>query len=84
MLSHAGYAREAIGKIAAELNDAIDFDRDRHILERYGITREHLMSRMGASPYRSGAGGRRGAVQRPEKRHRTRAKKSPSAGGRLD
>ena len=50
ILRRAGYPRETIEKIAAQLPDPIDADRDAAILERYGLTRERLMDRMGASP----------------------------------
>jgi hypothetical protein len=50
LLRRVGYPRELIEEIAAQLADPIDVERDSHILERYGLTREHLMDRLGASP----------------------------------
>ena len=50
VLQRAGYPHELIEEIAAQLEDPIDPDRDSPILERYGITRGHLMDLMGASP----------------------------------
>ncbi len=50
VLRRAGYPAEEIEKIAAQLPDPIDVDRDSEILARNGLSRAHLMSRMGASP----------------------------------
>jgi len=50
LLRRVGYPRELIAEIAAQLPDPIDVERDSHILERYALTREHLMDRLGASP----------------------------------
>jgi hypothetical protein len=50
ILRRAGYTPEQIQVVAAQLPDPIDADRDRQILDGYGITRGHLMELMGASP----------------------------------
>jgi len=50
ILRRAGYSEEAINDLTAELGDPIDLDRDRRILDRLGLTRDRLMSIMGASP----------------------------------
>ena len=50
VLKRAGYPPEVIEEIAAQLPDPIDVDRDAHILDRYNLTRGHLMQVMGASP----------------------------------
>jgi len=50
LLRRVGYPRELIEEIAAQLADPIDVERDSHILEQYGLTRQHLMDRLGASP----------------------------------
>jgi len=39
-----------VEEIVAQLADPIDVDRDSQILERYGLSRDYLMDRMGASP----------------------------------
>ena len=50
VLKRAGYPPEVIEEVAAQLADPIDVDRDAHILDRYSLTRGHLMQVMGASP----------------------------------
>lgn len=50
LLRRAGYPQEVIEEVAAQLADPIDVERDSRILERYGLTRERLMDRLGASP----------------------------------
>ncbi len=50
MLRRAGYEPEAAEDIAAQLSDNVDLDRDRKLLERYGLTQEQLMDRLGGSP----------------------------------
>jgi hypothetical protein len=50
VLRRVGYPPEVIKEILAQLADPIDPNRDSKVLERYGVTREHLMGRMGASP----------------------------------
>ena len=49
LLRRVGYTQEAIEEITAQLPDPIDVTRDSHILERYNLTREHLMDRLGAT-----------------------------------
>ena len=49
LLRRAGYRQEVIEEITAQLRDPIDVDRDSHILERYHLTREHLMDRLGGT-----------------------------------
>jgi hypothetical protein len=48
VLRRAGYPRKVIEEITAQLPDPIDVERDKPILDRYDITRERLMDRMGA------------------------------------
>jgi hypothetical protein len=48
LLRRVGYPPELIEKIAAQLPDPIDVDRDSRILGHYGLTREHIMDRLGA------------------------------------
>jgi hypothetical protein len=50
VLRRVGIPAETIVRIGVELADPIDLDRDRAVLGRYGITREHLVDRMGGSP----------------------------------
>jgi hypothetical protein len=50
LLRRLGYPAKAIEEIAAQLADPIHFERDSHILERYGVTLNKLMDRLGASP----------------------------------
>lgn len=49
LLRRVGYTQEVIEEITAQLRDPIDVDRDSHILERYHLTREHLMDRLGGT-----------------------------------
>ena len=37
-------------ELAPVLPDVVDFDRDHALLERYGVDRDELVSRMGGSP----------------------------------
>jgi hypothetical protein len=50
VLRRTGYPPDEIDEIAAHLPEPIDVDRDSRLLARYGLTRERLMDRMGASP----------------------------------
>jgi len=50
MLQRVGYPANLIDEIAAQVGDPVDHERDREILERYGVTRGHLSELMGASP----------------------------------
>lgn len=50
VLRRVGYPADVINELVAQLDDPVDADRDRHILERYGVTRERLMKMIGASP----------------------------------
>ena len=49
-LRRAGYSDEFISEVLSELPDPIDLQRDRRIFDRYGLTTERLMDRMGGSP----------------------------------
>jgi len=49
-LIREGMGREHIEEILAKLPDPIDVDRDGDFLLRYGITRDHLIDRLGGSP----------------------------------
>jgi hypothetical protein len=50
VLSRVGVPKEKIADIMSELADPIDVDRDTAILEKYGISRDVLVDRMGGSP----------------------------------
>jgi hypothetical protein len=50
VLRRVGVSKEKIADIMSELGDPIDVDRDSAILEKYGISRDVLVDRMGGSP----------------------------------
>jgi hypothetical protein len=50
VLRRAAYSDEFITEVLDQLPDPIDLDRDRQILDRYGLNSERLMDRMGGSP----------------------------------
>jgi hypothetical protein len=50
VLRRVGVSKEKIADIMSELGDPIDIDRDTAILEKYGISRDVLVDRMGGSP----------------------------------
>jgi hypothetical protein len=50
VLRRVGVSNEKIADIMSELGDPIDIDRDTAILEKYGISRDVLVDRMGGSP----------------------------------
>jgi hypothetical protein len=50
VLHRAGYSDEFIHEVLSQLPDPIDLQRDGQIFERYGLTAERLMDRMGGSP----------------------------------
>ncbi len=50
MLRRAGYPPEIVDEVAAQLPDTIDLVRDRQLLERYGLSADQLMDRLGGSP----------------------------------
>jgi hypothetical protein len=50
VLRRAGIADETIAELERELSDPVDVDRDGPLLQRYGITRDSLISRLGGSP----------------------------------
>jgi hypothetical protein len=50
VLRRAGVPEETIRELMAALPDPIDMERDANLLASYGITREHLVDRMGGSP----------------------------------
>jgi hypothetical protein len=50
VLRRAGYPDEFIREVLSELPDPIDLQRDQQILERYGLSPERLMDRLGGSP----------------------------------
>jgi hypothetical protein len=52
VLRRAGFPEEVINKLASQLPDPIDIDRESSLLDRYGITMETLTDRMGGSPSR--------------------------------
>lgn len=41
---------DAANELEPVLPEVVDFDRDHELLERYGLSQDELMSRMGASP----------------------------------
>jgi hypothetical protein len=49
VLRHAGLF-DAADELEPVLPEVVDFDRDHELLERYGIYRDELMSRLGGSP----------------------------------
>ncbi len=50
VLRRVGYSVKEIETITGRLPDPIDVERDGKVLAGYGLSREHLMDRMGASP----------------------------------
>lgn len=50
VLRRVGYPVTEIEEITARLPDPIDVDRDWQVLDGYGLSRERLMERVGASP----------------------------------
>jgi hypothetical protein len=50
VLRRAGYPPDVVKEIAAQLPDPIDLDRYSALLQRYGITTQSLVNRMGGSP----------------------------------
>ncbi len=50
VLKRVGVPDEKIADIMGELDDPIDVERDTAILEKYGISRDVLVDRMGGSP----------------------------------
>jgi hypothetical protein len=53
-LRRAGYSDEFIRDVLSQLPDPIDLQRDEEILERYGLSPERLMDRMGGGPWGDG------------------------------
>ena len=49
-LRRFGFSAEVIQEITSQLPDPIDAERDRSVLDHYGVTSARLMERMGASP----------------------------------
>ena len=50
ILKRAGVSPETIAALDEQLPDDVDVDEHAQLLQRYGITRDALTSRMGASP----------------------------------
>lgn len=50
VLRLAAYPDEFIREVLSQLPDPIDFRRDSEMLLRYGLSRQRLMERRGASP----------------------------------
>lgn len=50
VLRRAGYPEDVLDEIVAQLPDPIDVDRDEPVLERCGVTLDHLTDLMGGSP----------------------------------
>jgi hypothetical protein len=50
LLRRTGFPEETIGALEVALRDPVDVVRDANLLADYGITRDHLVDRMGGSP----------------------------------
>jgi hypothetical protein len=50
VLRRAGYPEDVLEDLVAQLPDPIDVDRDEPVLQRYGVTLDHLTDLMGGSP----------------------------------
>jgi hypothetical protein len=50
ILRQVGTPSETIREILESLPDLIDFDQCANVLQKYGITRDQLVSQMGGSP----------------------------------
>ena len=50
VLHHTGYSDEYITQLLSQLPDPIDLQRDQQILERYCLSSERLVDRLGGSP----------------------------------
>jgi hypothetical protein len=50
VLHRVGYSDEFIQELLGHLPDPIDLQRDQPTLDRYGLSPEGLMDRMGGSP----------------------------------
>ena len=49
-LRRAGYTPETIPALDAALQDKVDGRRDEALLDRYGVSRNAIVDRMGGSP----------------------------------
>jgi hypothetical protein len=50
VLRRTGIAHQTAAALDAALEDPVDLRRDGNLFLRYGITRDHLIDRMGGSP----------------------------------
>jgi hypothetical protein len=50
VLARAGVPQETIAEIAAKLPDPVDLHESGELLQKYGLTRDALISRLGGSP----------------------------------
>ena len=50
VLRRAGCSDEFITEVLSQVPDPVDLQRDQQVLERYGLSPERLMDRMGGSP----------------------------------
>jgi len=50
VLLRAGYPSEMTDELEALLPDPVDVDRDRHLLDRFGLSKDGLIDRLGGSP----------------------------------
>ena len=50
VLLRAGYPSEMTDEIEALLPDPVDIDRDGHLLDRFGVSKDGLIDRFGGSP----------------------------------
>ena len=50
VIRQAGYPPELVDRIASELPDPVDLDKEGSLLARYGISHDQLIDRFGGSP----------------------------------
>jgi hypothetical protein len=50
VIRRAGYPPEVVDRIASQLPDPVDLDREASLLARYGISHDQLIDRFGGSP----------------------------------
>ncbi len=49
-IRQAGYPPEVVDRMAAQLPDPVDLDREASLLAKYGISHDQLIDRFGGSP----------------------------------
>jgi hypothetical protein len=50
VLRHIGVGRAAIDEISSKLPDFVDLDDAGTLFQKYGLTRDEIISRLGGSP----------------------------------